>query len=141
MPLSAKRQAERRAAKKRLEDPKKFPRKHCRNCNKLFPMTRPNRGFCSTKCVREFHQNGGNAFGPLKIRLEKLVREIAGASSLHWVAQYKVLCEANADMWARIHALESALWARIHALESALSQSPSQPSPSASAIRARSAHP
>ena len=78
MPVSPRRQAELRAQKKRLEDPKKLPRKHCKNCNKLFPLTKPTREFCGDNCRKEFHANGGNAFGPLKTRLEKLVRGITG---------------------------------------------------------------
>ena len=76
MPVSPRRQAELRAQKKRLEDPKKLRRKHCKNCNKLFPLTKPTREFCCDNCRKEFHANGGNAFGPLKTRLEKLVRGI-----------------------------------------------------------------
>jgi hypothetical protein len=78
MPVSPRRQAELRAQKKRLEDPKKLPRKHCKNCNKLFPLSKPWREFCGDNCRKEFHANGGNAFGPLKTRLEKLVRQITG---------------------------------------------------------------
>ncbi len=67
---------ERRARLKRLEDPKKFKRRRCKNDGVLFLVTKPNREFCSDNCRKEFHANGGNAFGPLKTRLEKLVRAI-----------------------------------------------------------------
>jgi hypothetical protein len=111
MPLSAKAQAERRARLKSFQEPKKISRRRCSNCDKAFPKTRYNRKFCDKKCKREYEQNGGTAFGPLKTRLEKLVRSITDA-------QYRVLCAANAEMWGRIHALELAL-----------SQSPNPPIP------------
>jgi hypothetical protein len=76
MSLSAKRQAELRAAKKKLEPAKVFPRKRCLNCDTPFPKTHPKKKFCCDNCRKEFHANGGNAFGPLKTRLEKLVRQI-----------------------------------------------------------------
>jgi hypothetical protein len=37
---------------------------------RLYPVQK----FCQSNCRKEFHKNGGNAFGPLKIRLEKLVQ-------------------------------------------------------------------
>jgi hypothetical protein len=73
MPLSAKAQASRRAQLKKLEDPKKVRKMRCHNCNKLTPKNRYNQKFCSLQCKREYEQNGGTAFGPLKTRLEKLV--------------------------------------------------------------------
>lgn len=66
---------ERRAKLRRLR-PKKLSRKRCKNDGKLFDVTKPNREFCCDNCRKEFHANGGNAFGPLKTRLEKLVRQI-----------------------------------------------------------------
>lgn len=48
-------------------------RKACANDGKLFTPIRPNQKFCCEECRWEFHHNGGNAFGPLKTRLEKLV--------------------------------------------------------------------
>jgi hypothetical protein len=82
MPLSAKAQAMRRARLKRLKDPKKVRKMRCHNCNKLTPKNRYNQKFCSPLCKREYEQNGGTAFGPLKTRLEKLVRSITGALEL-----------------------------------------------------------
>jgi hypothetical protein len=76
MPLSAKVQAARRAKSKSLADPTKVRKMRCHNCNKLTPKNRYNQKFCSITCKREYEQNGGTAFGPLKTRLEKLVREI-----------------------------------------------------------------
>ena len=78
MPLSAKRQAELRAQKKRLADPKVYPKKRCKNCDKRFEQVVKSKLFCSNDCRWEFHANGGNAFGPLKIRLEKLVNQHVG---------------------------------------------------------------
>jgi hypothetical protein len=112
MPLSAKAQAERRARLKRLQDPKKIRRARCANCDKPFPKTKPNRKFCKKECKREYEQNGGTAFGPLKTRLEKLVRQITGALELRHTFLEK-----------RVTILEG----------SAPVQSPSQPSPSAQA--------
>jgi len=112
MPLSAKAQAERRARLKRLEEPKKIRRARCANCDKPFPKTKPNRKFCKKECKREYEQNGGTAFGPLKTRLEKLVRQITGALELRHTFLEK-----------RVTKIEG----------SALVQSPSQPSPSAQA--------
>jgi len=116
MPLSAKAQAERRARLKKFETPKKIRKARCANCDKPFPKTKPNRKFCGKQCKREYEQNGGTAFGPLKTRLEKLVRQIT-------------LEDRLADALARLEM-------RIAALESTPAQSPSQPSPSASATTA-----
>jgi hypothetical protein len=116
MPLSAKAQAERRARLKRLAEPKKIRRARCANCDKPFPKTKPNRKFCKKECKREYEQNGGTAFGPLKTRLEKLVRQITGVLELRHTFLEK-----------RVTKVEAAL------MLSAPVQSPSQPSPSAQA--------
>lgn len=121
MPLSAKAQAERRARLKRLEEPKKIRRARCANCDKPFPKTKPNRKFCKKECKREYEQNGGTAFGPLKTRLEKLVRQITGALELR-LTFFEILEKRVRDLEA-----------------STPSQSPSQPSPSETA--ANRAHP
>ena len=78
MPLSPKVRAQRRAQANKLKDPKVFKRKRCLNDGNLFRPTRayPVQKFCSDECRKEFHANGGNAFGPLKTRLEKLVHRI-----------------------------------------------------------------
>ena len=75
MPLSPKVRAQRRAQANKLKDPKVFKRKRCLNDGNLFRPTRayPVQKFCSGECRKEFHANGGNAFGPLKTRLEKLM--------------------------------------------------------------------
>jgi ribosomal protein L37AE/L43A len=79
MPLSPRRQAELRAEKKKLEEPKKLgPRKRCDNCDKRFHKNRKDQRFCCGNCRKEFFANGGNAFGPLKVRLEKLVKQLIG---------------------------------------------------------------
>lgn len=54
----------------------RYGRKRCDNCGAWFPLTRPKRRFCKDECKDEFHYHG-SAFGPLKIRLEKLVANLA----------------------------------------------------------------
>lgn len=77
MPLSAKAQAERRANLKKFEEPKKPGRRvRCDNCDTRFHKSRKDQRFCCANCRKEFFANGGSAFGPLKVRLEKLVRSI-----------------------------------------------------------------
>lgn len=78
MPLSARRQAQRRIDRKLFGPPKNLPRKKCVNCDKPFGQTRKDQKFCGGTCRREFHANGGNAFGPLKGRLEKMIAEHTG---------------------------------------------------------------
>jgi hypothetical protein len=126
MPLSAKAQAERRARLKRLQDPRIFARKHCKNCNKLFPLTKPTREFCGDNCRKEFHANGGNAYGPLKTRLEKLVRGITRDLE----TQLDMLRSATAGEFGRLQ--ERILTLEILRGWDEPSQSPSQPSPSQS---------
>lgn len=83
MPLPARVRAQRRLERKKLEPAKLFKRKRCINCDSLFPLTKENRKFCCDNCRKEFHANGGNAFGPLKIRLEKLVNKQVGKLAAH----------------------------------------------------------
>ena len=52
--------------------PEKLKKKRCKNCPKFFELTKPNREFCSKKCKQEFHRYG-NAFGPLKEKLFKMM--------------------------------------------------------------------
>jgi hypothetical protein len=77
MPLSAEAQRKRRAKIKKLADPPKFRRKRCDNCGELFQPTRayPVQKFCQDNCRKEFHKNGGNAFGPLKSKIEGMIRK------------------------------------------------------------------
>jgi hypothetical protein len=140
MPLSAKAQAERRARLKRLAEPKKIRRARCANCDKPFPKTKPNRKFCKKECKREYEQNGGTAFGPLKTRLEKLVRQITGALEVrHTFLEKRVtkIDTAGLEENLRIEYLEEVVKlhdAQIARLQgSAPAQSPSQPSPSSRA--------
>ena len=77
MPLSPTVRRERRAKAKRLEDPKIKRRKRCANCGELFEPTKPHKRFCKEACRKEFHHHG-SAFGPLRDKLVKLVREITG---------------------------------------------------------------
>lgn len=76
MPLSPAKQKARRARLAKLAEPKKPARRRkCLNCDELFRPERPYpiQKFCKDACRKEFHANGGNAFGPLKARLEKLI--------------------------------------------------------------------
>ena len=70
MPVSAKRQAELRAMKR---EPRELKRKRCDNCGKPFVSDHPRKRFCAKTCSDEFHRYGA-AFGPLKEKMEKLVR-------------------------------------------------------------------
>src|ERR1700679_994109 len=81
MPLSPEKQRARRARIKRLQDSKVIRRKRCANDGELFTPTRPYpvQKFCCDNCRKEFHKNGGNAFGPLKVRLEKLIQQNTAA--------------------------------------------------------------
>lgn len=78
MPLPPAVRAERRAKAKLTQETTKKRRVRCDNCNELFEKTRKDHRFCKEGCRKEFFANGGNAFGPLKTRLEKLVRSITG---------------------------------------------------------------
>jgi hypothetical protein len=53
-------------------DPATLPKRRCKNCPKFFPLTKPNRGFCSQQCKSQFH-NYGSAYGTLKQTLENLI--------------------------------------------------------------------
>jgi hypothetical protein len=119
MPLSAKAQAERRARLKKFEPPKKIPRRRCANCDKPFPKTKPNRKFCGKQCKREYEQNGGTAFGPLKTRLEKLVWGITAELERRLNVQGRAIGN-----------LERMVYETATVPQSTPSQSPSQPSPS-----------
>lgn len=54
-----------------------FPRRRCHNCGKLYPLTKPNRRFCSDtgpgNCKAEYNRYG-SAFGPIRDYLEKEVQ-------------------------------------------------------------------
>jgi hypothetical protein len=120
MPLSAKAQAERRARLKKFETPKKIPRRRCANCDKPFPRTKPNRKFCGKQCKREYEQNGGTAFGPLKTRLEKLVWGITAELERRLNVQGRAIGNLERVVFE----------AFPNEFGLAPSQSPSQPSPS-----------
>ena len=111
MPLSPKVRAQRRAQANKLKDPKVFKRKRCLNDGNLFRPTRayPVQKFCSGECRKEFHANGGNAFGPLKTRLEKLVRRIA-----------KQYLRAEIELEWRVSQIHLSLLKRIEATEQTL---------------------
>lgn len=82
MPLSPAKQKARRARLAKLAEPKKTARRRkCLNCDELFRPERayPVQKFCKDACRKEFHANGGNAFGPLKAKLEKLVQKQTAA--------------------------------------------------------------
>lgn len=79
--------------------PAKFPRRRCDNCGEFYPQTRKHKRFCKEQCKKEFHQHGA-AFGPLKQRLEKLIRkEVAGQVGIE-VAR-TIARELNAELLAR----------------------------------------
>jgi len=77
MPLSPEKQRARRARIKRLQDSKVIRRKRCANDGELFTPTRlyPVQKFCCDNCRKEFHKNGGNAFGPLKSKIEGMIQK------------------------------------------------------------------
>lgn len=54
------------------EQPPKYGRTRCKNCDKRIPKTKVNRKFCDDACRKEFHHHG-SAFGPLRIKLEKMI--------------------------------------------------------------------
>lgn len=59
-----------------VESTRRRKRKRCRNCDKPF-QTKLNWKtrkvlFCSDACRKEFHHHG-SAFGPLRIKLEKMI--------------------------------------------------------------------
>ncbi len=118
---------ERRARLGLLRDPKKLPRKRCKNDGKLFDVTKPNREFCCDNCRKEFHANGGNAFGPLKTRLEKLVRQITGELERRLNVQGRAIGNLERIVFELAP----------DAFESAPAQSPNPPSPSTAATPAR----
>lgn len=66
----------------------KRKRRRCANCNALFTVTKPNANppqrFCKDECRKQF-AHFGCAFGPLKTKLEKIVRKMT-AETLSRVA-------------------------------------------------------
>ena len=53
-------------------------RKRCKNCGDLFPITKPNREFCSDNCRKDFHRNGGahmKVLQTIRKELPGLIRE------------------------------------------------------------------
>ena len=107
MSLSPKVRRERRAFAAKLKDRKPKRRGRCANCFKMYVDESPNqiKKFCGDQCKKEFHAHG-SAYGPLKVRLEKLVRQ------------------GGRELGARVRSLES----EVLVLK-ATSQLPSQPNP------------
>lgn len=64
-----------------------FPRRHCKNCNKLYEKNRPNKMFCSHDCKEEFRKFG-SAYGPLKEHLTKLIAKHAAGEAAAQFAAY-----------------------------------------------------
>jgi ribosomal protein L37AE/L43A len=129
MPLSAKRQMELRADKKEAAGPKKLgPRKRCDNCDKRFHKNRKDQRFCCANCRKEFFANGGNAFGPLKVRLEKLVKQLVRPLEVRLTSFDKRLREIDEVLQAAAQD-----WLSSLLRESVPSQSPNPPSPSETA--------
>jgi collagenase-like PrtC family protease len=85
MPLPAAVRRDRRAYNKKLNPPV-FPLKRCLNDNKQFRQTRPNRKFCCQKCKDEYNRYG-SAFGPLRLKLEKMVHA--------WMKSYQLDIDQN----------------------------------------------
>jgi len=104
MSLSPKVRRERRAFAAKLKDRKPKRRGRCANCFKMYVDESPNqiKKFCGDQCKKEFHAHG-SAYGPLKVRLEKLVRQI------------------TRELEVRVKNLEAAL--------KEVSRSPNQPNP------------
>lgn len=127
----------------------RYKRKRCENCDKKFPLTKPNRRFCTTACKNEYGRHG-SAFGPLKIKLEKLVRKLVATEvKTGWTTQLATLRAAGflmaddlpAAFAAKNVALETlthqlkALYARVRVLEAAVANGAD-----AAAANARGAH-
>ena len=113
----------------------RYKRKRCRNCDAKFPLTKPNRLFCSTACKNEYGRHG-SAFGPLRVKLEKLVRKLVDADTKRgWTTQLATLKAAGFVMRDELPAAGAAaelaqlarhvksLSARLRLVEFALSQS------------------
>lgn len=107
MPLSPKVRAERRAQQKKLEEPKKTRRRRCDNCDNRFHPARKDQRFCCGNCRKEFFRNGGNAFGPLKVRLEKLVHQITRELELRLDAIGTKTMKCDWELEHRISTLEA----------------------------------
>ena len=110
----------------------KQKRRRCRNCDALFPLTKPNRQFCKIECKNEYNRYGA-AFGPLKAKLEKLVRKLVDAETARgWTSQVATLKAAGfvtreqlpagnvATELAQIRRLLKSFYARVHVLEQAI---------------------
>ena len=70
----------------------KLRRRRCDNCNALFQPTSsyPVQRFCQKACRFEFHKHG-SAFGPLKIKLEKLTLKTVREETAKLRAELKAL--------------------------------------------------
>jgi hypothetical protein len=98
----------------------RYKRKRCRNCDAKFLLTKPNRLFCSTACKNEYGRHG-SAFGPLRVKLEKLVRKLVEAETKRgWTAQLATLRAAGFVMRDELPAAEGSLAARVVSLAHAL---------------------
>jgi hypothetical protein len=82
VPLSPAKRRVKREQAKRIEtvlNPPKSRKRRCANCNALFPVTKPRANppqrFCKDECRKQF-AHFGCAFGPLKTKLEKIVRKM-----------------------------------------------------------------
>lgn len=97
-------------------EPIRYKRKRCRNCDKKFPLTKPNRQFCTTACKNEYGRHG-SAFGPLKIKLEKLVRKlVADESKRGWTTQLATLKAAGFVMRDELPAAGASLASQVVSL-------------------------
>lgn len=75
----------------------KLPKKRCLNCPKFFPLTKPNRRFCSINCKNEYNRFG-SSYGPLKAKLEKLIEQTIAAGIAHQ------LRDRNSELWQSVKA-------------------------------------
>lgn len=69
---------------------KKLRRRRCRNCDVLFQPSQETHWFHTDQCRYEFHKHG-SAFGPLKIKLEKLVVKMMRAEMQSFNETVKLL--------------------------------------------------
>jgi hypothetical protein len=102
MPLPPAIRRERREYNKK-QDPPVFPIKRCLNDNKQFRQVKKNKVFCCDACRREYNRFG-SAFGPLREKLEKMVRA--------WMKSYQLDVDQKLIGFMRNQDAYSALFMR-----------------------------
>jgi hypothetical protein len=105
--------------------PKTWGTKKCKNCDRKFIKSRKNQEFCKTapdgtasQCKAEFYRNR-SAFGPLKGRIEGMIRE----HTKHANGAMRALSIAVAKLSERLDAVE----ATVQKLEKVGTESPASP--------------